>query len=680
MRAVLASAAFAWMLTPALSPAPQQQPADTSDILPNMKVELNGAPATIGPVMLDINSYLVPLRSTVTALTGGKATVQFGRPSCSIKVGERTLVKIPLEDEAGYDAELYDISGATDRLVRKVTMNDSPINMKLPSGDEALMIDIETLGSLLGVTVDIDDMSMSLFTPEYWCGLLGLNRRATDGRTFMNAGMLPDMGISPPANPLLFWVRPFAGAFVQIYKLADGKAEPLFAKDRTGAWVTHVHPYDIPAMKPVAARDAARAESEHFGFEGDRFGLYAAIVSTKDLGKDPIAAINSGQAKDGEFCVVGLRQRVTKSPIKFEVYAAVAGDTFASIAQKFKMPVELLLALNGLKQTDKLEPKNKLAVISGFDNDEVEQRLKFSYVDEGLYVVLPSENVATLCAKWRVERDIFYEGNPSIPPGAEVSAGDIVNKLRMKIAPPPPPPPPQPVEFDAVGKLKVAARLTQEPGGGSEVAQLQAGQLVSITHKLPSANQYRVEADGKWGYVPMEAIAIERTEPDPVTTDLPQGDATKVPIIAEALKYRGTPYVWGGASLTQGIDCSHFVQAVHSRVNLPVPPAPVHNQEAIGELAHFKEGVAERGGKVYDFKNPPPLSSLKPGDRLVFIREPYNNRSGSHHTGLYIGRYRDIKYAFVHATRPRVTVGDLRSRYWSIYRYAVKGSARRTLK
>ena len=49
------------------------------------------------------------------------------------------------------------------------------------------------------------------------------------------------------------------------------------------------------------------------------------------------------------------------------------------------------------------------------------------------------------------------------------------------------------------------------------------------------------------------------------SSSVADGQSQGEKIVAEALKYVGNPYVWGGNSLTNGIDCSHFVTQILSR-------------------------------------------------------------------------------------------------------------------
>jgi cell wall-associated NlpC family hydrolase len=85
-----------------------------------------------------------------------------------------------------------------------------------------------------------------------------------------------------------------------------------------------------------------------------------------------------------------------------------------------------------------------------------------------------------------------------------------------------------------------------------------------------------------------------------------------VSLAMQAFK-NGTPYVWGGNSLTKGVDCSGLVQQVYSQLGINVPRT-TYEQAKSGQIIN--------------------LNSLQPGD-LVFY-----NTGGSDPNG--IGRYSHV--------------------------------------
>ena len=116
----------------------------------------------------------------------------------------------------------------------------------------------------------------------------------------------------------------------------------------------------------------------------------------------------------------------------------------------------------------------------------------------------------------------------------------------------------------------------------------------------------------------VEKSTAVRNEP-PATADGVDGSD----VVANAKKYLGVPYVWGGNNPKIGLDCSSFVQ--HTFRDLGV------------ELPRVARQQAKEGTEV------PSLAQAKPGDLIV--------TRGGGHIGIYLG---DNK--MIHAPRPGETV------------------------
>ena len=103
----------------------------------------------------------------------------------------------------------------------------------------------------------------------------------------------------------------------------------------------------------------------------------------------------------------------------------------------------------------------------------------------------------------------------------------------------------------------------------------------------------------------------------PIYGDVPEisGDKAQA-IFAEAEKYIGMPYVWGGSSPSSGFDCSGFVSYVYTATG-------VCN---MGRLT--AQGI-------YDICTPISAEQAQPGD-LVFFKGTYNTSEVSH-VGIYAG-------------------------------------------
>ena len=101
-------------------------------------------------------------------------------------------------------------------------------------------------------------------------------------------------------------------------------------------------------------------------------------------------------------------------------------------------------------------------------------------------------------------------------------------------------------------------------------------------------------------------------------------EKTRNEVVEYAKRYLGNPYVYGGNSLTNGIDCSGFVQKVYNHFGYSLPRTS-SNQSTYSRLQ--KVTIAE----------------LKPGD-LIF----YGNGGRVSHVAIYIG-----KNQIIHASNKR---------------------------
>jgi hypothetical protein len=99
-------------------------------------------------------------------------------------------------------------------------------------------------------------------------------------------------------------------------------------------------------------------------------------------------------------------------------------------------------------------------------------------------------------------------------------------------------------------------------------------------------------------------------------------------VVAEARKYIGTPYVWGGTDPKRGLDCSGLVQLVYKNLGYDVPRVSYEQATA---------GTAVKGGLV----------NARPGDILAF-------GSPVHHVAIYMGGGKMIE-----APRPGLKVREI---------------------
>ena len=91
--------------------------------------------------------------------------------------------------------------------------------------------------------------------------------------------------------------------------------------------------------------------------------------------------------------------------------------------------------------------------------------------------------------------------------------------------------------------------------------------------------------------------------------------ASESAVVAEAQKYIGVPYLWGGTDPSKGLDCSGFAQLVYGNLGVDLPRTS--SQQATAGRA-----VAS-------------IDDARPGD-LVFF-DYSSSRAGIDHVGIYVG-------------------------------------------
>src|SRR4029453_3340271 len=93
------------------------------------------------------------------------------------------------------------------------------------------------------------------------------------------------------------------------------------------------------------------------------------------------------------------------------------------------------------------------------------------------------------------------------------------------------------------------------------------------------------------------------------------GTASERAVVAEAQKYLGVPYLWGGTDPAKGLDCSGFTQLVFGNLGIDLPRTS--SQQATSGRA-----VAS-------------LAEARPGDLVFFDHS--SSRAGVDHVGIYLG-------------------------------------------
>jgi len=266
------------------------------------------------------------------------------------------------------------------------------------------------------------------------------------------------------------------------------------------------------------------------------------------------------------------------------VYTVQVGDTLANIAQRFGIPTSALAHANNLSINSSLTPGQVLMV------PVLEQRVETKTAE--------SKSASTPQSKTSVTHETVSMHRPPVLPAPRV--------------------------FGYVGTVIASvASIRSAPSRNAPVwSRIVRGTQVIITTERPG--WYGVlMINGSTGWVVQNALRKEdRTIfwDDIMRAFGGQAGRDNSIVVAEAMRYLGVPYKYGGTSPVKGLDCSAFVQRVFASRGIKLP-------RTAAEQA--KVGIPV---SPYD---------LRPGDRLYFAVK--GNRID--HCGIYIGNG-----LFIHAS------------------------------
>ena len=135
--------------------------------------------------------------------------------------------------------------------------------------------------------------------------------------------------------------------------------------------------------------------------------------------------------------------------------------------------------------------------------------------------------------------------------------------------------------------------------------------------------------DDEEAYVSGDYVDVEeRLEKAVTLTELLYGQGVsnvRVDLVQYAKQFVGNPYVWGGASLTNGADCSGFTMSIYKKYGISLP--------------HHAASQAQLGTKIS-------AAEAQPGDLVFYAKNGVIN-----HVAIYIGNGQVI-----HASSPKTGI------------------------
>ena len=180
------------------------------------------------------------------------------------------------------------------------------------------------------------------------------------------------------------------------------------------------------------------------------------------------------------------------------------------------------------------------------------------------------------------------------------------------------------VETVAIAKEN-GLNIRQDPSTESQVmTQVAKGEELEFIEDLE--DWIHVMIDDEDAYVFSDYVQVETKLDTAITmSELRYGNGVsdiRVDMVEYAKQFLGNPYKYGGTSLTKGIDCSAFVQAIYKK---------------FGMKLERSSGAQSKKGTTIS------TSELKPGD-LIF----YSKNGSINHVAMYIGNGQVI-----HASCPK---------------------------
>lgn len=182
-------------------------------------------------------------------------------------------------------------------------------------------------------------------------------------------------------------------------------------------------------------------------------------------------------------------------------------------------------------------------------------------------------------------------------------------------------------ESDTVA-VSIASMETVYANLASELGRTIALEEKTNVQRIYSLAKYGRSASGGNGLMPGAAM----------------GDGSFSALMAEATKYIGWPYVWGGSSPATSFDCSGFI-------------CWSYTQSGVYHLPRTTaQGIFDRCAVVS-------WEEARPGD-LIFFTGTYASGSPVSHVGIYVGDNQ-----MLHAGSP-IGYANISSAYWSGHYYA----------
>lgn len=180
-----------------------------------------------------------------------------------------------------------------------------------------------------------------------------------------------------------------------------------------------------------------------------------------------------------------------------------------------------------------------------------------------------------------------------------------------------------------LGQVVTPAKVRSRPGKGTTYYRTKKNEYLVVKPDPSGKYDQVLLSNGVWGYVAPSTVTLlpytvkSNAEIKPGRAHMTMSSRSRAALASYARNFTGTPYVWGGNSLTQGVDCSGFVKNLYGKIGLNLPRTAAEQMKVGTPITRYED--------------------LRPGDRLYFWE---NGHIG--HTGMYSGGG-----YFIHSSRGR---------------------------